>query len=172
MSTFESSTGSPPPPKPQRRFGFFRSGRRRVALAAVLLGAFGAGGGITAAALQARRPALIMLTPAPITSMQDWSEVAVKGQVAEIFGNKFIVQDDSGRALVETGRRGEGGQLVAKSESVTVQGRFEHGFLHAEVISHPDGRNEFVGPPGPPPPPPGGPQALRVPGGPAAPDAR
>jgi uncharacterized protein YdeI (BOF family) len=172
MSTFESSTGSPPPPKPQRRFGFFRSGRRRVALAAVLLGALGAGSGITAAALQARRPALIMLTPAPITSMQDWSEVAVKGQVAEIFGNKFIVQDDSGRALVETGRRGERGQLVAKSESVTVQGRFEHGFLHAEVISHPDGRNEFVGPPGPPPPPPGGPQALRVPGGPAAPDAR
>src|ERR1700722_16734611 len=164
MSTFESSTGSPPPPKPQRRFGFFRSGRRRVALAAVLLGAFGAGGGVTAAALQARRPALIMLTPAPITPLKDWSEVAVKGQVAEIFGNKFIVQDESGRALVETGRRGEDGQLVAKSESVTVQGRFEHGFLHAEVISHPDGRNDFVGPPGPPPPPPGGRQAGQVPG--------
>jgi uncharacterized protein YdeI (BOF family) len=171
MSTSETPTGSLPPPEPQTRSAPFRSGRRRVALAAVLLGAFGAGSGITAAALQARRPALIMLTPAPITSMQDWSEVAVKGQVAEIFGNKFIVQDDSGRALVETGRRGEGGQLVAKSESVTVQGRFEHGFLHAEVISHPDGRNDFVGPPGPPPPP-GGPLALRGPsGGPAAPDA-
>ena len=36
---------------------------------------------------------------------------------------------------------------------MTVQGRFEHGFIHAEVISHPDGRNDFVGPPGPPPPP-------------------
>jgi hypothetical protein len=173
MSTFESSTGGRPPPELQRRSGLFRSGRRRVALAAVLLGAFGAGGGITAAALQARHPALIMLTPAPIASMQDWSEVTVKGEVAEIFGNKFIVQDNSGRALVETGRRGEGGQLVAKSESVTVQGRFEHGFLHAEVISHPDGRNDFVGPPGPPPPPPpGGPQVLRAPGGPPAPDPR
>ena len=54
-------------------------------------------------------PGLVMLTPAPITSMRDWSEVAVKGQVAEIFGNKFIVQDDSGRALVDTGRSGETG---------------------------------------------------------------
>jgi hypothetical protein len=113
-----------------------------------------------------------MLTPAPIMSMHDWSEVAVKGQVAEIFGNKFIVQDDSGRALVETGRRGESGQLVAKSESVTVQGRFEHGFIHAQVISHSDGRNDFVGPPGLPPPPPGGRLALRGPGGPGTPDAR
>jgi hypothetical protein len=50
-------------------------------------------------------------------------------------------------------RRGEGGQLVTKSETVTAQGRFEHGFIHAQVISHPDGRNDFVGPPGPRPPP-------------------
>ena len=98
-----------------------------------LLVAFAIGGGVTAAALQARRPSLVMLTPAPITSMRDWSEVAVKGQVAEIFGNKFIVQDDSGRALVDTGRSGESGKLVAKSENVTVQGRFEHGFIHAQA---------------------------------------
>jgi hypothetical protein len=169
MSTSETPTGSLPPPEPQTRFRPFRSGKRSPALFAALLVAFAVGGGVTAAALQARRPSLVMLTPAPITSMHDWSEVAVKGQVAEIFGNKFIVQDDSGRALVETGHRGEGGQLVAKSENVTVQGRFEHGFIHAEVISHPDGRNDFVGPPGPPSP--GGPLALRGPGGPAAPDA-
>jgi uncharacterized protein YdeI (BOF family) len=171
MSTPETPTSSVPLSEPPTRFRPFRPGKRSPALFATLLVAFAIGGGVTAAALQARRPSLVMLTPASITSMHDWSEVAVKGQVAEIFGNKFIVQDDSGRALVETGRRGEGGQLVAKSESVTVQGRFEHGFIHAEVISHLDGRNDFVGPPGPPPPPPGGPQALRAPGGPAAPEA-
>jgi hypothetical protein len=171
MSTFETPTDSPPPPEPHTRLGPFRSGRRRVALAATLLGAFALGGGVTAAALQARRPALVMLTPAPITSMHDWSDVAVKGQIVEIFGNKFIVQDDSGRALVETGRSGESGKLVAKSETVTVQGRFEHGFIHAQAISHTDGRNDFVGPPGPPPPP-GGPLAPRGPGGAAALDAR
>ena len=56
---------------------------------------------------------------------------AIKGEVAEIFGNKFVVQDGTGRALVETGRRGRRRHLVAKGEAVTVQGRFENGFLHA-----------------------------------------
>ena len=84
-----------------------------------------------------RAVTFVALAPAPITAMQDWSPVAVKGQVAEIFGNKFVIQDDSGRALVETGRQGEGGELVAKSETVTVQGRFEHGFIHAVAIRTP-----------------------------------
>ncbi len=105
-----------------------------------------------------------MLTPAPIASMHDRSEVAVKGQVAETFGNKFIVEDDSGRALVDAGRSGESGKLVAKSENVTVQGRFEHGFILAEVVSHADGRNDFFGPPALPPPP-RGPLTLRGPAG-------
>jgi hypothetical protein len=120
MSTSEMPTGSLPPPEPQPRFRPFHSGKRSPALFAALLVAFAVGGGVTAAALQARRPAMVMLTPAPITAMHDWSEVAVKGQVAEVFGNKFIVQDDSGRALVDTGRSGESGNLVAKSETVTV----------------------------------------------------
>jgi uncharacterized protein YdeI (BOF family) len=156
MSTPETPTATLPPSEPQPRPNSLNA-RRSPALFAALLVAFAIGGGVTAAALQVRRPAIVMLTPAPITSMRDWSEVAVKGQVAEIFGNKFIVQDDSGRALVDTGRSGETGNLVAKSETVTVQGRFEHGSIHAQAISHPDGHNDFVGPPGPPPPPPGGP---------------
>ena len=126
--------------------------------------AFVIGGGVAAAALQARRPVFVVLAPAPIASMRDWSPVAVRGAVAEIFGAKFVVQDPSGRALVDTGRAGEGGRLVAKNETVTVQGRFERGFIHAEAIAHADGRNDFFGPPGPP---------LRLePGSPPAPDPR
>jgi hypothetical protein len=171
MSTSESSANALPPSDPQAPFARLRTGRARFGFAAALLGAFVVGGGATALALQGLRPALVMLTPSPIASMHDWSPVAVKGQVTEIFGNKFIVQDPSGQALVETGRAGEGGALVAKGETVTVQGRFEHGFIHAAALSHADGRNDFVGPPGPPPPPPGGPQALRG-SGPAASDPR
>lgn len=155
---------------PRTPFAALRSGRGRLAAAAALVGAFAVGGGVTAAALAGRGPTLVMLTPAPITAMHDRSAVAVKGTVAEIFGNKFIVEDESGRALVETGRKGEGGQLVARSETVTVQGRFEHGFIHAQAISHGDGRNDLVGPPGPPR---GGPgKGPAAPGGPGAPDAR
>lgn len=134
------------PPSPSRKI------RRRSAVAAALLGAFAVGAGATALAQRGHAVTFVALTPAPITAMKDWSPVAVKGQVAEIFGNKFVIQDDGGRALVETGRQGEGGGLVAKSETVTVQGRFEHGFIHAMAIQHADGRNDVVGPPGPPPP--------------------
>ncbi len=151
------------PPRNRMPFTALRSGRRRLLGAAALVGAFAVGGGVTALALQGRQPALVMLAPTPIAAMHDWSPVAVKGEVAEIFGNKFIVQDESGRALVETGRTGEDRQLVAKSETITVQGRFEHGFIHAQAISHGDGRNDLVGPAGPPHGGPrGGPLALRA----------
>ena len=131
-----------PPPK--------RYTPRRAALGAALLAACAVGAGATAIAQRAQQPVLLALAPAPITAMQDGSQVAVKGQVAEIFGNKFILSDDSGHALIETGRKGEGGMLVAKSDTVTVQGRFEHGFVHALAIQYGDGRTVVMGPPGPP----------------------
>jgi hypothetical protein len=83
--------------------------------------------------------------------MADDNLVTIKGRVAEIFGNKFIVQDGSGRALVETGPEGEGGKLVTSNEMVTVQGRFDDGFLHGSYIVHEDGRTEALGPAGRPP---------------------
>ncbi len=61
------------------------------------------------------------VAPVAIQALVPSGAIAVKGDVAEIFGNKFVVQDPTGRALVETGREGEGGKLVAKGESVTVQ---------------------------------------------------
>jgi hypothetical protein len=169
MSTSEPSATALPSSGLQRPFAPLRTARVRLGFVVALLGAFAVGGGATALSLQGLRPAFVMLPPSPIASMHDWSPVAVKGQVTEIFGNKFIVQDPSGQALVETGRAGEGGGLVVKGETLTVQGRFEHGFIHAAALSHADGRNDFVGPPGPPPPPPGGSQAWRGPHA-AAPD--
>lgn len=91
------------------------------------------------------------ITPAAISTMQDGGLVAVKGKVSEIFGNKFVIQDDSGRALVETGPKGEGGKLVTSNETITVQGRFEDGFLHGSYLVHEDGRAEALGPAGKPP---------------------
>ena len=89
--------------------------------------------------------------PVAIRALTISGATAVKGEVAEIFGNKFVIQDGTGRALVETGRAGEGGGLVAKGEAVTVQGRFERGFLHASVLTHGDGRKVVLGPAGGPP---------------------
>ena len=127
-----------------------RPSKRRLAAIAAVLGAFVIGGGAGAAVATHNRPiTFVALTPAPIKAMQDQAPVAVKGQVAEIYGNKFVVQDDSGRALVDMGPAGDGHTLVAKSETLTVEGRFEDGFIHAVVIAHADGRNDIVGPFGP-----------------------
>ncbi len=137
--TPRSSAAAPPWRKP------------RVAGLAALLAAFAIGAGTVAVALRDRPVAVVALTPAPINAMRDWSPVAVKGTVAEVFGNKFIVADDTGRALVDTGRDGEGAALVTAAETVTVQGRFERGFVRAASIAHADGRSNLVGPLGPPP---------------------
>jgi hypothetical protein len=77
--------------------------------------------------------AQVLLEPVAVSAMTDGSTIAVKGTVAEVYGNSFIIQDASGRTLVETGRHGGGwslttaAPLVTKDEAVTVQGRFENG---------------------------------------------
>ena len=129
--------------------------RRRRRAGAFGLAALGLVVGLAggAGAMKLARPSVEVapMTPVAISAMADDSLVTIKGKVAEIFGNKFIVQDDSGRALVETGPQGEGGKLVASSELVTIQGRFDDGFLHGSYIVHEDGRTEALGPAGKPP---------------------
>ncbi|RZK94203.1 MAG: DNA-binding protein [Methylobacterium sp.] len=97
-------------------------------------------------------PSTTPIAPVAISALVPSGGIAAKGEVAEIFGNKFVLQDGTGRALVETGRRGEGGTLVVKGETVTVQGRFENGFLHAAALTHGDGNRVLLGPAGGPPP--------------------
>jgi uncharacterized protein YdeI (BOF family) len=136
--------GLPPPP---RRFRFSRHFVSAGIVFAVL--ALGAAGGAGANRyIQNSRPqSVLLLQPTPIAQMRNASPVAVKGQVAEVFGNKFIIQDDSGRALVDTGPRGEGGRLVEKGETITIQGRFENGFIRTNVMTRADGTSEAFGPP-------------------------
>ncbi|MCM2457412.1 hypothetical protein HGO37_18600 [Rhizobium sp. CG4] len=134
----------PPDPRRRRR----RAGAFGLAALGLVVGLAGGAG-----AMKLARPSVEVapMTPVAISAMADDSLVTIKGKVAEIFGNKFIVQDDSGRALVETGPQGEGGKLVASSELVTIQGRFDDGFLHGSYIVHEDGRTEALGPAGKPP---------------------
>jgi len=155
MSSSDQEPSRPPEPVPaaasprQSSLGSRLGSRGRTAAFSVgllLIGAI-----VGAAALRVAggspRQASFVLQPSPIASMAEWTPAAVKGQVAEVFGNKFVIADASGRALVETGREGEGGRLVKPDETVTVQGRFERGFLHASVIQHEDGRADLVAPP-------------------------
>ena len=150
---------------------------RRLLLAAA--GLLAIGGGAGAVIVQAQRPAVTMapIAPVAIHALGSSGIVTIRGSVAEIYGNKFILSDASGRALVDTGREGEGGGLVTVGEAVTVQGRFEHGVVHAAFLVAPGGKITALGPlggpprdhgpprPSPkdgavPPPPPGGPAPI------------
>jgi len=145
----------PPEPSPaatsRRSFNFGSRGRTGAVSAGLLIIGAVVGAGALRVTGGISRQATFVLQPSPIASMSDWTPAAIKGQVAEVYGNKFIIADASGRALVETGREGEGGRLVKPNETVTVQGQFERGFLHASVIQHEDGRADLVGPPKGPP---------------------
>jgi uncharacterized protein YdeI (BOF family) len=138
--------GLPPP----RRFQVGANLLTTAAIILILAVGAAAGAGASRYIEKSRPQPVLLLTPEPIAQLTAGSPVAVKGQVAEIFGNKFIVQDGSGRALIETGPRGEGGNLVTKGETVTVQGRFDDGFIHANVMTRADGSSQAFGPPAPP----------------------
>jgi len=148
MSTSDN-TNTVDPTEPHRPHHPRRGRKHAAAFGLAALGlVVGLAGG--AGAMKLVRPSVEMapMTPVAISAMADDSLVTIKGKVAEIFGNKFIVQDDSGRALIEAGPEGEGGKLVAPNEMLTVQGRFDDGFLHGSYIVHEDGRTEALGPAG------------------------
>ncbi|MBY5457846.1 hypothetical protein ELH26_13375 [Rhizobium leguminosarum] len=128
--------------------------RRRLAIpliAAAVALVIGAAGGASAVKMMRPTPEMAPLTPVAISAMPASSLITIKGKVAEIYGNKFVLQDESGKALVETGRAGEGGALVTPDEAVTVQGRFDDGFVHASYLVRQDGRTEALRPPKGPP---------------------
>lgn len=152
-----------PPAAPERGSDKWPRGALLGAGALALL-AVGAAGGAAAWSATRERDAAFdaTLVPTTIANLVDSATVGVDGTVAEIYGNKFVVTDGRARALVDTGRAGEDGTLVTVGETVTVQGRFDDGFLHASAIRHADQRIDELAPPPPPhgpghPPRPGAP---------------
>lgn len=120
--------------------------RKRLLLAAA--GLLAIGGAAGAVIVRAERPNVTMapMTPVAIRSLGSSGVVTIRGSVIEIYGNKFIVADATGRALVDAGREGEGGGLVTAGEAVTVQGRLDHGVFRAAFLVAPGGKVTALGP--------------------------
>lgn len=136
--------------------------RQRLGLGAAALIALGAAGGAGAVALT--RPAIDMAPTiaTPIANLPASSGiVTVKGRVAEVFGDRFVVQDGSGRAMIDAGRNGTG--RVSKGSAVMVQGRYDEGQLRARFLVGPSGQVDEVGPAH-------GPRGPHGPGKPGGPD--
>ena len=126
-------------PRPTRRtFGLGRRGS--LALAGAGLLALGGTGGAVVMARTAPSASMAPASPVPIRSLASEGIVTIRGRVAEIYGNKFVLADGTGRMLVDTGRTGDDRQLVAGNQLVTVQGRFDHGLVHAAFLVGPDNK--------------------------------
>lgn len=138
--------------------------RRRNALigvslvAAIAIGALG-GAGASRLAHRFMPQQVMLLQPAAIGQMKPDTMVAAKGKVAELFGNKFILDDGSGRVLVDTGPQGDRAPVADKDETVTVQGHFDRDQIHAQLLVRANGDTLAFGPP--PPHGPKGPKGPR-----------
>lgn len=124
-----------------------RPSRRKFGLiAAALVALGGAGGAITVAAT---RPSATMApaVPVAISALKSGDNVVtIRGRVDQIYGNKVVIADATGRALVDLGREGEDGTLVSAGQAVTVQGRFDRGFMRAAFLVGADGKVTALGP--------------------------
>ncbi|MBO9713391.1 hypothetical protein [Sphingomonas sp.] len=148
------------------------SRRAGLGLGAAALLVLGAAGG--AGAVSMTRPTAEM-APTANTAIAKLSAgsgiVTVRGRVVEVYGDRFVIQDATGRTMVDSGPGADARPGVG--QDLTVQGRFENGQLHASYLVGSDGRVSAVGPAGGPlhgpsgpqrphpdaplPPPPGGP---------------
>lgn len=116
-----------------------------VLVAAALLALGGATGAVVTAAA---RPSVSMapVTPVTIRSLSSTGIVTIRGQVAEVYGNKFVMEDGTGRALVDSGPEGDRRILVTPGSLVAVQDRFERGFVHAAFLVGPNAKVLALGP--------------------------
>jgi len=131
---------------------------RNLALSAAGLLVLGAAGGAGAMALTRPTVEMAPTVPTAIARLSGSDGViSIRGRVAEVYGDHFVVVDQSGRALVDAGPDGD---AMRTGSAVLVQGRFDNGQLHARYLVDASGTVREVGPHGPrgvggPPPPPG-----------------
>ncbi|HEY0014261.1 MAG TPA: hypothetical protein VGB79_15565 [Allosphingosinicella sp.] len=119
------------------------------------------GGGIGAVAAHGghdrRVEAMAPTAPVAIAALAQASQplvrgaeslVTVRGRIAQLFGNQFVLTDGSGQVLVDTGsHRGseDTATTLAVGQTVAVQGRYEDGVLRARHLVTPDGRVAALG---------------------------
>lgn len=123
--------------------------RTTCAIAAATMFVVGGAGGALAGKAFGPTVEMAPMRPTAIRALTSGTDiVTVRGQVAEVFGNKFVASDGSGRALVDLGRAGDDAALVAPGQTVSVQGRFDRGMLHASFLVDGDNKVVALGPVG------------------------
>jgi uncharacterized protein YdeI (BOF family) len=87
----------------------------------------------------AQAPAATATTQTPIGAIAPGG-IAIEGQVTDIFGNRFVLQDATGRVLVEAGPDWYHRLDIRQGERLRVIGRPDGGSFDAFTIRREDGR--------------------------------
>jgi hypothetical protein len=118
----------------------------KLGLAAV--GLFAVGGVAGAMVGHHMHPPIAMAPSHPVaikTLASSQGIVTIKGRVAEAFGSRLVIDDGTGRTLVDAGPRGD--DLAPLNSVVTVQGRYDRASFHPDYLVDASGNVFRVGGP-------------------------
>lgn len=97
------------------------------------------------AAAPAPAPTAIAAQPGPagapqletvtVNQLRDMNAIRLEGRVAEVFGNRFVLEDATGRTLVTTGPQGDREALVKVGDQVSVEGRYGRSEVRAMALT-------------------------------------
>lgn len=123
---------------------------RRWKLGLAGFGLFALGGAAGGAVGHQIHPPIAMAPLHPV-AIRDLASsqgiVAIKGRVAESFGSRLVIDDGTGRTLVDAGPHGDDQVLAPLGAAVTVQGRYDRGAFHPDYLVDASGTVTPLGPP-------------------------
>ncbi len=88
----------------------------------------------------------------PIADLQKVDGVRIAGEVTDVFANAFVLEDESGSVLVETGPEWFAERTFTVGERLVVTGEMDDGAFEAFTVTRADGGVERIRPADGPPP--------------------
>jgi hypothetical protein len=131
-------------------FNASSSTAQRVKLGLAAIGLLAVGGIAGGTVGHEFRPPIEM-APTHVIAIRDLSTaqgiVTIKGRVAESFGNRWVIDDGTGRTLIDNSPRGDSDHLAPLGAVVSVQGRFDRNAFHPSFLIDASGTVTPMGPP-------------------------
>lgn len=105
-----------------------------------------------ASALAVLLSTAVAVAQTPIGSLASTDAVTIAGEVAQVFGNTFVLRDGTGEVLVETGPRWFRAYDFVPGERLTVVGELDDDDFDARRFTRADGAVTVIRPDRGPPP--------------------
>lgn len=88
----------------------------------------------------------------PIADLRSVDDIRIAGEVTDVFGNAFVLEDETGSVLVETGPEWFAERTFTVGERLVVTGEMDDGEFDAFTVTRADGSVDRIRPAEGPPP--------------------